>query len=126
MRLCALAVTCCIVGATLGHAVGGMSAALRLGGLALVLGGVLGLLGEAVELLMSLGVYGTAAEYAVLMLRGLSIAVLCRLCADICRDCGQAAAAGAVESAGKLAVIILALPTAAELFETVSELLEEL
>lgn len=126
LKLCATAVLCCVVGAVLGHAVGGMSAAIKIGGLALVFGGVLALLGDAVEALSAIGIDGIGAEYASLMLRALGIVVLCRLCSDICRDCGHASVGLAVESAGKLALIILALPAVSDIIDMAEELLDKM
>ena len=126
LKICACAVLCAIVGAVIGRNVGGVSTALRISGLAAVFGGVIGLLGTAVELLWGLGIDGMAAEYATLMLKGLGIAVLCRICADICKDCGEPTVALAVESAGKLGIIIIAMPCVADIIALADELLEGL
>ena len=126
LKICACAVLCGIVGAVVGKNVGGVSTALRIAGLAAVFGGVVALLGTAVELLLGLGIDGMAAEYATLMLRGLGIAVLCRICSDICKDCGEPTVALAVESAGKLGIIIIAMPCVADIIGLAHELLEEL
>ena len=126
MRICACAVLCCIVGAVLGQVSGGFSTAVRLGGLALALGGMLGILGETVSRIAELGLGDRAVEYVSLMLRGLGIAVLCRICSDVCRDCGAPVVALAVESAGKLATVLLAMPVVADIIGIASELIEGL
>lgn len=126
LKICASAVLCCVVGAVLGHAVGGLSAAIRIGGLALVFGGVIALLGDVTDAIRALGAGEATAEYTELMLRGLGIAVLCRLCSDVCRDCGQASVALAVESAGKIVMVLLAIPTVTDIFAVAAELLEEI
>lgn len=126
LKLCAVAVLCAVVGAVLGHSVGGMSAAIKLGGLALVFGGVLALLGEVVSELSAIGISGSAAEYMTLMLRGLGISVLCRICSDVCRDCGQVSVGLAVESAGKIVLVLLALPAVSDVIGIAEELLSKI
>lgn len=126
LKICALAILCGIVGAILGRAVGGMSAAIKIAGLMAVFGGVLGLLGTAVDFVNALGLDEVAAEYSSLMLRGLGIAVLCRICSDVCRDCGESTVSLAVESAGKLGMIILALPAVTDIISLAEELLDKM
>ena len=125
-KICAIAVLCAVVGAVLGRAVGGMAVAIKLAGLALVLGGGIAILGEIVAEINALGVDGSVARYSALMLKGLGVAVLCRVCSDICRDCGEQTVASAVESAGKLSMLLLAMPLIGEMVEVASELLEKL
>ena len=64
--------------------------------------------------------------YGEIMLKGLGIAVLCRICSDICRDCGEPTAAAGVESAGKIGLLILALPAVGEVLEQVYGLIDSL
>ncbi len=126
LKICACALLCGIACAVLGKASGGMSVGIRIAGLALVFGGIVGLIGTVLELIGDLGIDGGAAVYTSIMLRGLGIAVLCRLCSDICRDCGEASIALAVESAGKLASVILAMPAVSEIIEVARTLSEKI
>ncbi len=121
LKICGIAVLCAVVGIVLsGLGKGGIYDALRLCGLALCLGGVLVLLGEAVAGVRELS---GGEEYVSVMLRGLGICVLCRICADICRDSGQAGLSGAVEMAGKLALILLALPLVGDILELAADIM---
>lgn len=122
LKICAVALLCAAMGAIVGRMASGMSAAVRIAGLALAFGGVVALIGTAVDLLEAFGIDGGTAEYTSLMLRGLGITVLCRLCSDICRECGDAVMAGAVESAGKIGMIIIALPVAYDAVSIAAEL----
>lgn len=126
LKICAVALLCAVAGAIVGRMAGGMSAAVRIAGLALAFGGVIGLIGTAVDMIEAFGIDGSTAEYTSLMLRGLGIAVLCRLCSDICRECGETVMAGAVESAGKISMIIIALPVAYDAVSTAEELIDML
>lgn len=126
LRLCGIAVLCAVMGAVLGRAVGGTAVAVRLAGLCLVIGGGVSVLGEVVSALGELGVGESVSEYSALMLRGLGLAVLCRVCSDVCRDCGEPTVASAVETAGKLSILLLAMPTVSDIVAAAGELMEKI
>ena len=122
LKICGIGILCSVICATLGKMVGGISAAIRLGGLALILGCAVVLLGEVSERIEFIGEDGVA-EYVSLMLRGLGIVTMGRVCADVCRDCGENTVASAVETCVKLAVLLLALPSVVGILDSVEELL---
>ena len=102
---------------------------------ALVLKGINSNVGVAVRLIATIAVFsfialGTArffnevvgavgaelsAEYATSMLKALGIGLLCGICADICRDCGEGTVASCVETVGNLAILFLCVPLFEEL-----------
>ena len=125
-KICACAVLCGVVGMVVGGYAGSLSAGIRIAGLVLVLGGMLGALGTVVDLVRDLGIDEDAAHYSSIMLRGLGIAVLCRVCSDICRDCGESTVAFAVESAGKLGSIVLAAPAVLDIVEIAGSISDKL
>lgn len=53
---------------------------------------------------------GIEASYVSVLLRTTAAALVTRLCADLCRDGGSQSLATAVETAGALAVLLIALP----------------
>ena len=59
------------------------------------------------ELISAAGISG---EYGVILLKTLGVCFLTHLSADSCRDAGEGALAAKVELAGKLFIVILALP----------------
>ena len=59
---------------------------------------------------------GLPNEYAVILFKTLGLCFLAQFSADSCRDAGENALASKVELAGKLAIVILALP----LFEKIT------
>lgn len=61
-------------------------------------------------------------EYAESMIRAIGLAFLCKICGDICRDCGENGLAGCVESAGKIGILLLCVPMVQELLETATVL----
>ena len=62
-------------------------------------------------------------ETATLLLKGLGIAVLTQLCADLCRQTGEGTVASAVEMAGRAELLLLCLPLLRELVEMAATLL---
>ena len=65
---------------------------------------------------------GGNSEYLTVLLKSLGICFLTQLAADICRDSGEGTLASQAETAGKTALLIIALP----LFERAAQLAREL
>lgn len=60
---------------------------------------------------------GLTSDYGVILFKTLGICFLAQFAADSCRDAGESALASNVELAGKIAVVVLALP----LFEKIAQ-----
>lgn len=60
---------------------------------------------------------GIPTDYAVILLKTLGICFLAQFAADSCRDAGESALASKMELAGKITIVILALP----LFEKIAQ-----
>ena len=110
IKICGIAVLCSVMGAVLGRTLGGVGMAIRLAGLCMVLGGAVALVGDATRELSLWTQMGETTEYIPIMTKALGIAVLCRICSDVCKDCGETTLASAVESVGKLTLVLLAMP----------------
>lgn len=65
---------------------------------------------------------GITAGGITVMIKALGVAVCCQLTADICRDCGEASSASRVELAGKIGILLLALPLIADIVKIAGEL----
>ena len=76
-----------------------------------------------VEMIRDLSVQSLPAHYNTLLLSGLGISMLCSLGAGLCRDFGEAGLATILESAGRIAVVLQALPLIAEVLDMTKELL---
>ena len=63
-------------------------------------------------------------EVATLLLKGLGVAILTQLCAEMCRQSGEGALGSGVEMAGKAELMLLCLPYLQRLVDTAKELLE--
>ena len=124
LKICGVGVLCSVICAVLGKMIGGIGVAVKLGGLALILGFAVMLLGEISEEVVAIG-DGAGGEYVSLMIKGLGIVTLGRICADVCRDCGEGTVASAVETCVKLAVLLLTLPSVMGILQSVELLLSE-
>lgn len=60
---------------------------------------------------------------AELLFKGLGVAVLTQICADLCRQSAEAALANSVEMAGRAELLLLCLPQLKELLQTAQTLL---
>lgn len=78
-----------------------------------VLANVLPALSQINTLLTSAGLSG---DYAMILFKSMGICFLAQFAADSCRDAGEGALASKAELAGKLAIVVLALP----LFEKIA------
>ena len=96
---------------------------LRVGLTVLLTGAVLAWISPLTEYLQQLTQISGATESAELLLKALGIAWLTQCCADICRESGESGAANGVELAGKVELILLALPLLNRVLEVVGELL---
>ncbi len=125
-KLCGVAVLCAVMAVVIGKQYGGAYDAIRLGGLVLALGGVVSLLSMAVTELTTVFFADSAAPYLKIMLKALGISALCKICSELCRELGATGVAGAVESAGGLAVVLLSLPVVSEVIAVAMELVEKI
>ena len=77
----------------------------------------------ALTYLTHLGETAGVTPYAEVLLRALGIALLTQYAAEICRECGEGAAASGVEMTGKIEILLLALPLIDEILSLASNLL---
>ncbi|MEE0859273.1 MAG: SpoIIIAC/SpoIIIAD family protein [Acutalibacteraceae bacterium] len=66
---------------------------------------------------------GVKSEYTAVLLKSVGICFLCQFSSDICKDAGQNALSGKVELAGKLMILISALPLMEEVLNTATSFL---
>ena len=64
------------------------------------------------------------AEYVGILFKALCIALITGFCSEICRECGENAAANGVELTGKIEILLLCLPLINEILSAAQGLLE--
>ena len=59
------------------------------------------------------------------MIKALGIALIARVCADICRECGESGLAQGVESVAGVVILSLSLPILSEILTFASDVLQQ-
>lgn len=67
---------------------------------------------------------GLSGIYAEVLIKSLAVCYLTQLASDCCKDAGETAIAGKLQIAGKIAVLIMALPIFKSITEIVTGLLD--
>lgn len=96
---------------------------LRLSASVVLLGAILSLAAGVLSDMTTLLDDALPADTRRILLRSLGLAFATELCAGICRDSGETALAAWVETAGRLEILVLALPLVRAVADTVAELL---
>ncbi len=126
LKICGAGVLCAVAAMLLGKLSAG-GTAVRLGGAVFIFGAFLVLLGEALGVIRELVYIPEGNEFLSasfeLMMRALGISVLCKLCSDICRDCGEGSIADGIEGAGRVGIFLLTLPLLSDILEFAREVL---
>ena len=127
LKICALALVCVIVCVVSRILSGSVASAARIAGALVVFFAVMIMMGDTVSDIFAIvghfAGYAQIADYWSIMLRALGIAILCRICTDVCRDCGETTIAGGVEMAGKITILALSLPMVEKIISYAQELL---
>lgn len=89
----------------------------------LIFAAVLSSFSPVVELIKSLSeAAGTDREYIAVLLKALAVCYITQLASDCCKDCGETAVASKIDFAGKIAILLIAVP----LFEAILGIVKEL
>lgn len=111
LKLSGLCVACLLPVLLLRKKVPEQALLLTIAVLAVVLTRCLGMAAPLMEKLLELFARaGIESAYVSILLRTVAAALVTRLCADLCKDGGSQALASAVEAAGALASLLIALP----------------
>ena len=76
-----------------------------------------------VSYLTGLSKWDGVGGYAEILIKALGIAVLTQCCAELCRECGESAAATGVELTGKVEILLLCLPLINDVLSVAENLL---
>ena len=128
LRVCGIAVLCLVCVLAVGRTSPTAAVGLRIGGGLLIFGVIAVMLKDSIDLLRGMTALvhekgQTVTEALGLMLKALGIAFISKICADVCRDCGEGMLAGGVESAGRIAIISMCIPVVSEILTYATDLL---
>lgn len=117
------AVCAAILGAVLRAAKSSTAQLLGIGAFALLILKLFADHGTVISSVRSLLDSGGFAEYGGTLVKALGVAAICRTGGDVCRDMGESSVASALELAGKLEIVAISLPIAADLLNLARELI---
>lgn len=123
MRICGLGILCAIAALLLRVKNGEIAALLRIGGLVLMTGVLLLSVREPLSEIQGILASSAFSTYITILLKAIGIAVLCAVCAGICRDCGEENIATCVEMAGNVLILSLCIPIMRDILEQASSLM---
>ena len=122
LKIFAIALISVSVGAVIRLVRGEMVFAVRIAGILLVFGIMLISLDTLLRDASAAFDTGGFSEYVEIILKALGVAILTHVASSICRDCGEAGLAGAVELAGKIEIILMSLPLIERLLRYTAEI----
>lgn len=124
IKICAIALTCGVVFILIDRAAVSFSFGIKMGATVILGGALVIMIQPVLTSIYSIASVGSmAGEYTDIVIRSLGVAILAHICADICRDCNESSAAGAVILAGKIEIIILCLPMIEKIISYALEIL---
>ena len=122
-KVCGIAVLCCAAIWILRQWKGEMALGVRLVGAVLIFSILFASALPLLGLLDGLSAAEGDLDLSQILLQGLGISLICTLCAGLCRDFGEATLATALEAAGKIGVLLQAMPLIEKILEMTKELL---
>lgn len=123
LQICGLALTAAALSLLLRQLRGEYALMLGMAVTGLVLLALLPVLREIFSLLLRIASSSGTGETVAVLLKAIGLAFVAGLAADLCRDAGESAMAGRVETAGKVAILSLAMPMAIELMRLFERIL---
>lgn len=124
LGICIIAVTGAILVLTLKQSVPHLALLLTLSVGVIILISVLSFLPIITDKITQLmSETGVNSKYISILIKALGICFICQFASDICKDAGQSALASKVELAGKVMILISALPLIEEVLNTATALL---
>ena len=123
LKYCAIAILCALLILIVRQWKSDLTVLIRLGCVLLFGSAAIASAAPLINYLRALmGMNGTSA-YTEILFKALGIATLAQICASICRECGESAAANGVELIGRIELLLLALPLIQEILTVAQELL---
>lgn len=117
IKICALGVLCAVTYVAIGQITGSFSAALRVAGTVMVMTVGISIVSDIISSVLEWEMPSLAQECITLLFRALGICVLCRISSDVCKDCGITSLSLAIESAGKMVLVLMSMPSIANIVE---------
>lgn len=124
IRFCGIGLLCAISGIILRQVKGGeLSLFIRIGGALIIFGAAMLMMKNVISELLEITDGQGLDIYSKVLIKALGLALLTKICSDICRDCGEGTLASGVELCGKLGILLLCIPMIGELMDYAKKIL---
>ena len=124
IKLFGIGLLCAVAGIILRQIKGGeLSLFIRIGGVLIIFGAAMVMMKNVISDLMEITEGQGLDTYSRVLIKTLGIALLTKICSDICRDCGEGTLASGVELCGKIAILLLCIPMIGELMDYAKKIL---
>ena len=130
LKVCGIAIVSLVLLLVLPRSSSGVGFAIRIAGAVVIFGVLLIIIGESVQELLDILSSNSAlsgdypSKAFSLMLKALGITLLCKICADVCRDCGENTLAEGIEGVGRAVILSLCIPVISEILGYASDVME--
>ncbi len=124
VKILGVALMCACVGVVIRSANKDFSGIVKVISAVILAGGVLICASPLIEFVTDISEGEQINTYLSVMLKALGVAFLTHICASVCRDCGEQTVAGYAELAGKIEMLIVALPLIEELIAIAEDLVQ--
>lgn len=124
VKILGVALICACVAVVLKSAGKDFSVMIKVVSAALLAGGVIICASPLIEFITDISEGTQINTYLSVMLKALGVAYLTHICASVCKDCGEETVAGYAELAGKIEMLIIALPLIEELITIAEDLVQ--
>ena len=122
--VCAFAIICVICIIISKSFKGELHFAIKIAGCVLIASAAVIMISPLLKYINELASQTLISELFSLLLKALGITLLCKICSDICRDCGENGIASGVETVGKIEILILCVPLIEKILGSAFEILE--
>ena len=124
IKFCGIGLLCAVTGIILRQIKGGeISLFVRIGGALIIFGTAMLMMKNVISDLTAITSGQGLDVYSRVLIKTLGLALLTKICSDICRDCGEGTLASCVELCGKLAILLLCIPMIGELMDYAKKIL---
>jgi stage III sporulation protein AD len=124
IKLCGVGLLCAVAVLIMKQLKGELAALVRVGGVLIIFGALALFAADIITDVTGLVFTEGLSGYARIMMKALGLALVSRICSDICRDMGETTVAGGIELGGRLAILSLCLPLIGELMGYAKGLME--
>ncbi len=124
VKILGVAIMCACVAVVVKSANKDFSGIVKVVSSAILAGGVMIIASPLIEFITDISEGTQINTYLSVMLKAIGVAFLTHICASVCRDCGEQTVAGYAELAGKIEMLIIALPLIEELITIAEDLVQ--